>query len=133
MRKNEDFGSAGGLFEAKCGDGIKAEKKSEAVEVEVTVIQTHVNLKIQCQRRPGQLLHAIVALEDLRLTILHLNITSSQASVLYSFNLKVLFCLFASSFFIWSTHQSGIKSVYCAFDIVIIVIIIIMTKRETSV
>lgn len=99
MRKNEDFGSAGGLFEAKCGDGIKAEKKSEAVEVEVTVIQTHVNLKIQCQRRPGQLLHAIVALEDLRLTILHLNITSSQASVLYSFNLKVLFCLFASSFF----------------------------------
>lgn len=99
MRKNEDFGSAGGLFEAKCGDGIKAEKESEAVEVEVTVIQTHVNLKIQCQRRPGQLLHAIVALEDLRLTILHLNITSSQASVLYSFNLKVLFCLFASSFF----------------------------------
>ncbi|KAJ6878457.1 hypothetical protein NC652_032080 [Populus alba x Populus x berolinensis] len=35
------------------------------------------------------LLRAIVALEDLGLTVLHLNITSSQATVLYSFNLKL--------------------------------------------
>ncbi|XP_061359241.1 transcription factor bHLH57-like [Gastrolobium bilobum] len=75
--------------EAKCGGEVKAEKKSQAVAVEVTGIQTHVNLKIQCQRRHGQLIKAIVALEDLRLTILHLNITSLEASVLYSFNLKI--------------------------------------------
>lgn len=73
------------------GDEVMAENKSEAADIEVTVIQTHVNLKIQCPRRPGQLLKAIVALEDLRLTILHLNITTSQSTVLYSFNLKVLF------------------------------------------
>nr|KYP72004.1 Transcription factor bHLH70 [Cajanus cajan] len=90
VRKNEEVGSTTGMFEeqVKCGDEFKAEKKSESVAVEVTVIQAHVNLKIQCLRRHGQLIKAIVAFEDLKLTILHLNITSSEATVLYSFNLK---------------------------------------------
>ncbi|TKY61192.1 Transcription factor bHLH70 [Spatholobus suberectus] len=93
VRKNEEVGSSG-LFEhgyekVNCGDEVKAEKNSEAGAVEVTVIQTHVNLKIQCLRRPGKLIKAIVALENLRLTILHLNITSTEATVLYSFNLKI--------------------------------------------
>ncbi|GMN33392.1 hypothetical protein TIFTF001_046699 [Ficus carica] len=71
------------------GEEVRAENKSEAADIEVTVIQTHVNLKIQCPRRPGQLLTAIIALEDLRLSVLHLNITSSQDTVLYSFNLRI--------------------------------------------
>ncbi|KAK7294579.1 hypothetical protein RJT34_17468 [Clitoria ternatea] len=75
--------------EGNCGDEVKAENKSDAADIKVTLIQTHVNLKIECQRRPGQLIKVIVALEDLRLTILHLNITSSEASVLYSLNLKI--------------------------------------------
>lgn len=115
MRNNEDAagnGSSSGLCkpsslpagygmrssstseEAKFGDEVRAEVKSELGDIEVILIQTHVNLKIECQRRPGQLIKVIVALEDLRLTILHLNITSTVASVLYSFNLKVLLCLF---------------------------------------
>ena len=118
MRRNEENGSSG-LFkapsqyhetkptteEASCGDEVKAENKSESAHIEVILIQTHVNLKIRCQRRPGQLIKAIVALEDLRLTILHLNITSLPASVLYSFNLKVLICLFFlfPFFLMWST------------------------------
>ncbi|KAI4355321.1 hypothetical protein L6164_004105 [Bauhinia variegata] len=103
VRKNEEIGCSSGLFkpstpdngtrstmeEGNRGDEVKAENKSETADIEVTVIQNHVNMKIQCQRRPGQLLKAIVALEDLRLTILHLNITSAQGSVLYSFNLKI--------------------------------------------
>ncbi|KAJ4728013.1 transcription factor bHLH67-like [Melia azedarach] len=68
---------------------VKAESKTDGAEIEVIVIQSHVNLKIQCPRRPGQLLKAIVALEDLRLTFLHLNISSSQTTVHYSFNLKI--------------------------------------------
>ncbi|KAK8485900.1 hypothetical protein V6N11_069315 [Hibiscus sabdariffa] len=69
---------------------VKGESKAGAAEIEVNVIHNHVNLKIQCERRPGQLVQAIVTLESLRLTVLHLNITSSsQASVLYSFNLKM--------------------------------------------
>ncbi|KAK8630876.1 hypothetical protein V6N13_079647 [Hibiscus sabdariffa] len=68
---------------------VKGESKAGAAEIEVNVIHNHVNLKIQCERRPGQLVQAIVTLESLRLTVFHLNITSSQASVLYSFNLKL--------------------------------------------
>lgn len=80
-------------------DDMKAENKSDSADIKVTLIQTHVNLKIECQRKHGQLIKIIVALEELRLSILHLNITSSEDSVLYSFNLKVLFCLFTSSLF----------------------------------
>lgn len=75
---------------------VKAENKSEAADIKVTLIQTHVNLKIECKKRQGQLIKVIVALENLRLTILHLNITSSESSVFYSLNLKVLLCLFNS-------------------------------------
>ncbi|XVF22272.1 hypothetical protein REPUB_Repub12eG0159000 [Reevesia pubescens] len=78
-----------GSEDGNCGDEVKAESKSCAAEIEVNVIHNHVNLKIQCSRRSGQLLLAIVTLESLRLTVLHLNITSSQDSVLYSFNLKM--------------------------------------------
>ncbi|KAI8022362.1 Transcription factor bHLH70 [Camellia lanceoleosa] len=66
-----------------------AEKKSAAADVRVTVIQKHVNLKVECPRIPGQLLKAIVALEGLKLTVLHLNITSFETSIHYSFNLKI--------------------------------------------
>ncbi|XWS35962.1 hypothetical protein CRYUN_Cryun20dG0041700 [Craigia yunnanensis] len=82
-------GSGIGSEDGNCGEGVKAESESGAAEIEVNVIHNHVNLKIQCSRRPGQLLQAIVTLESLRFTNLHINITSSQASVLYSFNLKM--------------------------------------------
>ncbi|TYI00164.1 hypothetical protein ES332_A11G114900v1 [Gossypium tomentosum] len=78
-----------GSEDGHCGEEVKAESKTGAAEVEVNVIHNHVNLKIQCSRRAGQLIQAIVTLETLRLTVLHLNITTSQASVLYSFNLKM--------------------------------------------
>ncbi|KAG6663758.1 hypothetical protein CIPAW_02G045200 [Carya illinoinensis] len=108
MRKNQEGGEGSGAMDApsnglfmspQCrnasteeghrGEEVKAENKSEEAEIQVTVIQTHVNLKIQCQRKPGQLLKAIVALEELRLTVLHLNITSSESSILYSLSLKI--------------------------------------------
>lgn len=73
----------------KCEEKRTVKKKSEAAEIEVTAVQNHVNLKIKCQRSLGQLARAIVALEELSLTVLHLNISSSQATILYSFNLKL--------------------------------------------
>ncbi|XP_039007745.1 transcription factor bHLH70-like [Hibiscus syriacus] len=76
-------------MEPDYGDEVNAESKSGAAEIEVNVINSHVNLKIQCSRRVGQVVQAIVTLESFRLTVLHLNVTSSQASVLYSFNLKM--------------------------------------------
>ncbi|KAI3867226.1 hypothetical protein MKW98_001660 [Papaver atlanticum] len=60
------------------------------VDIEAVVVQTHVNLKILGPRKSGQLVRVIAALEqDLRLAILHLNVTSFEQSVLYSFNLKI--------------------------------------------
>ncbi|KAH9604200.1 hypothetical protein KSS87_004846 [Heliosperma pusillum] len=66
-----------------------AESKSCIADVEVKVLGFDAMIKILSRRRPGQLLRAIAALEDLRLTILHTNITTIEQTVLYSFNVKV--------------------------------------------
>ncbi|KAG9455439.1 hypothetical protein H6P81_008343 [Aristolochia fimbriata] len=77
-------------MEAYLNDIISSvENKTAVADIEVTLIQAHVNLKVLCQRRGGQLLKAIHALEHLSLTVLHLNVTSLHPSVLYSFNLKI--------------------------------------------
>ncbi|MED6150671.1 Metal tolerance protein 1 [Stylosanthes scabra] len=89
MRNKEE--EDGGMREeaSSGGNEAKAERWSKVGGIEVSVIQRHVNLRIQCERRAGILINAIVALENLSLTILHLNITSSHSSVLYSFSLKI--------------------------------------------
>ncbi|KAL1215930.1 Transcription factor bHLH57 [Cardamine amara subsp. amara] len=69
-------------FTARFGGG-------ETAEVEATVIQNHVNLKVRCKRGKGQILRAIVSIQDLKLAILHLTISSSFDFVFYSFNLKI--------------------------------------------
>ncbi|CAH8322805.1 unnamed protein product [Eruca vesicaria subsp. sativa] len=58
--------------------------------IEATLIQNHVNLKVECRKKQGQLLKGIVSLEKLRLTVLHLNISSLSCSLVsYCFNLKM--------------------------------------------
>ncbi|XP_054780328.1 transcription factor bHLH70-like [Prosopis cineraria] len=98
IRKNEEARSPYGETvkssslnneEREVEHGGEEEELKEAEIIEVTVIQTHVNLKIRCSKRQGQLVRAIVGLEDLRLSVLHLNITSSPGSVLFCFNLKI--------------------------------------------
>lgn len=60
------------------------------MDVQAIVVQGHVNLKVAGRRRSGQLVRAISALEELRLSVLHLNINSlDPSSILYSLNLKV--------------------------------------------
>ncbi|GMH00364.1 hypothetical protein Nepgr_002203 [Nepenthes gracilis] len=72
------------------GELFLEENRSAFVqEIEAVVIHNHVNLKIECRRRAGLLVKTILALEDLRLTVLHLNITSFQSLAHYSFNLKI--------------------------------------------
>ncbi|XP_010413325.1 PREDICTED: transcription factor bHLH67-like [Camelina sativa] len=66
------------------------EDQSCIPKIEATVIQNHVSLKVECLKKQGQLLKGIVSLEQLRLTVLHLNIApSSHSSVSYSFQLKM--------------------------------------------
>ncbi|KMS98023.1 hypothetical protein BVRB_4g096500 [Beta vulgaris subsp. vulgaris] len=66
-----------------------AESKSCIADVEVKVLGFDALIKILSRRRPGQLIKAIAALEDLHFTILHTNITTIEQTVLYSFNVKV--------------------------------------------
>ncbi|PKU70450.1 Transcription factor bHLH94 [Dendrobium catenatum] len=57
--------------------------------IEVGIVESHANLKMLSCRRPKQLLKLVMGLQNLQLTILHLNVTSVEPMVLYSFNLKV--------------------------------------------
>ncbi|KAG8057072.1 hypothetical protein GUJ93_ZPchr0002g26693 [Zizania palustris] len=75
------------------GAGAEAEasgsKPSAVADVEVTMVESHANLRVLSRRRPRQLLRLVVALQGYRLTVLHLNMTSAGHMVLYSFSLKV--------------------------------------------
>ncbi|KAJ7278595.1 hypothetical protein O6H91_13G066300 [Diphasiastrum complanatum] len=68
---------------------VFAESKSGLAEVEVKVVGSVAFVKILSQRRPGQLLKTIEALEGLCLTIVHTNITTIEQTVLYSFNVTL--------------------------------------------
>lgn len=63
--------------------------KASSAEIEVTLIETHANLRILSKRTHRQLLKLIAGLQSLRLTILHLNLTDFHPFVLYSISLKV--------------------------------------------
>lgn len=67
-----------------------AESKSCLADVEVKLLGFDAMIKILSRRRPGQLIKAVAALEDMQLSILHTNITTIEQTVLYSFNVKVL-------------------------------------------
>ncbi|KAF8091916.1 hypothetical protein N665_0432s0018 [Sinapis alba] len=58
-------------------------------EIEVTMVESHANVKILAKKRPKQLLKLVASIQSLRLTVLHLNVTTRDDSVLYSINLKV--------------------------------------------
>eukprot|EP01018_Ginkgo_biloba_P025778 Gb_32351 [translate_table: standard] len=66
-----------------------ADNKSPVADIEVKLVGCDAMIKILSQRRPGQLLKTIAALENLQFSILHTNITTIEQTVLYSFNVKV--------------------------------------------
>lgn len=66
-----------------------AEDKFSIADIEVTLIETHCSLKILSKKKHGQLLKIVTALEGFHMTILHLNITSMDETVLFSLNVKV--------------------------------------------
>ncbi|KAJ4874920.1 Transcription factor bHLH96 [Raphanus sativus] len=58
-------------------------------EIEVTMVESHASVKILAKKRPKQLLKLVASIQSLRLTLLHLNVTTHDCSVLYSISLKV--------------------------------------------
>ncbi|KAL7143927.1 hypothetical protein ABFS83_08G224300 [Erythranthe nasuta] len=67
------------------------ERRSGVADIEVTVVESHANIKLLTKRRPKQLLKLVAGFQSVYLTILHLNITAAAVdeSVLYSFSVKV--------------------------------------------
>lgn len=67
-----------------------AENQSGAIaDIEVTMVESHANLKIRSKRRPKQLLKLVSGLQNHRLSVLHLNVTTVHQFVLYSISVKV--------------------------------------------
>ncbi|WJX87791.1 hypothetical protein P8452_69945 [Trifolium repens] len=63
--------------------------KAAIADIEVTLIETHANLRILTRTRPGQLTKLVAGFQSLFLTILHLNVTTIQTLVFYSISAKV--------------------------------------------
>ncbi|XP_020104253.1 transcription factor bHLH94-like [Ananas comosus] len=69
--------------------GTVTDNQSAVADIEVTVVESHVNLKVLSKRQPKQLLKMVAGLQNLRFIPLHLNVTTVDDMVLYSFSLKV--------------------------------------------
>ncbi|XP_022740150.1 transcription factor bHLH94-like [Durio zibethinus] len=78
------------LSSAAAPDKSMAEKlPSSVADVEVTMVESHANLKILAKRHPKQLLKMVTGLHSLGLLVLHLNLTSVENMVLYSLSVRV--------------------------------------------
>ncbi|KAL4285453.1 hypothetical protein GQ457_16G027110 [Hibiscus cannabinus] len=63
--------------------------KESIADIEVTLIQTHANLRILSRKAPKQLPKLVAGFRSLHLSILHLNVTSMDTLVLYTISAKV--------------------------------------------
>ncbi|KAH6822626.1 basic helix-loop-helix DNA-binding superfamily protein [Perilla frutescens var. hirtella] len=68
---------------------VVAERRSSIADIEVMMVESHANIKLSTKRRSKQLLKLVAGFQSIGLTILHLNITTVDHSVLYSFSVKV--------------------------------------------
>ncbi|KAG8066028.1 hypothetical protein GUJ93_ZPchr0004g39256 [Zizania palustris] len=66
-----------------------AENRGGVADIEVSLVETHASLRVMAPRRPGQLLKMVAGLQELRLTVLHLNVTALGSLALYSISVKV--------------------------------------------
>lgn len=66
------------------------DKRSAAIaDIEVTMVESHANIKVLSRKHPKQLLKMVAGLHSLHLIVLHLNVTTVENLVLYSFSVKV--------------------------------------------
>ncbi|KAJ8541340.1 hypothetical protein K7X08_002156 [Anisodus acutangulus] len=74
---------------ASCDSPPLAAEKMSVADIEVSMAESHANLKILSKRRPKQLLKIVAGLQCLWVTVLHLNVTTVDHMVLYSLSLKL--------------------------------------------
>ncbi|XP_021288319.1 transcription factor bHLH71-like [Herrania umbratica] len=63
--------------------------KASIADIEVTLIETHANLRILSRKGPSHLSKLVAGFQSLYLSILHLNVTTIYPLVLYSISAKV--------------------------------------------
>lgn len=68
---------------------VTVARRSSVADIEVRMMESHANINILSKRRPKQLLKMVAGFQSICLDILHLNITTVDQSVLYSFSVKV--------------------------------------------
>ncbi|KAK8484565.1 hypothetical protein V6N13_109978 [Hibiscus sabdariffa] len=74
----------------QCSNDLQSTATVESIaDIEVTMVETHANVKILSKKRPRQLLKLVAGLQGLRLAILHLNVTTMDGMALYSISVKV--------------------------------------------
>lgn len=93
------------------------ESSSSPAEIEVTVVESHANIKIMAKKKPRQLLKLVASLQSLRLTLLHLNVTTLHNSILYSISVKVHAFSTSHHYFVcfWGNHEIKVinMTVWC--------------------
>uniref|UniRef100_A0A0E0K9V3 BHLH domain-containing protein n=1 Tax=Oryza punctata TaxID=4537 RepID=A0A0E0K9V3_ORYPU len=77
------------VMDDTAGSAESGRQPAAIADIEVTMVEGHASLKVLARRRPKQLLKLVVGLQQLRIPPLHLNVTTVDAMVLYSFSLKV--------------------------------------------
>ncbi|KAL5217761.1 hypothetical protein ABZP36_018445 [Zizania latifolia] len=80
-----------GVFVTPQYTSFSEARGSSGVDVEATAaVGGHVRVRVAGRRWTGRLVRAVAAMEDLRLTVLHLAVTSvGHDAVVYCFNLKM--------------------------------------------
>ncbi|KAL5207854.1 hypothetical protein ABZP36_032289 [Zizania latifolia] len=68
---------------------LHGENRPGVADIEVSLVETHASIRVMSPRRPVQLFKLIAGLQALRLTVLHLNVTTLDSLVLYTFSVKV--------------------------------------------
>ncbi|KAK1438427.1 hypothetical protein QVD17_04236 [Tagetes erecta] len=63
--------------------------KASIADIEVTLIETHANIRILSRKRLTQLSKMVACFQTLHLSVLHLNVTTLDPLVLYSISVKV--------------------------------------------
>ncbi|KAH6774075.1 basic helix-loop-helix DNA-binding superfamily protein [Perilla frutescens var. hirtella] len=74
---------------SQVGNKYTSQSKAAIADIEVTLIETHANIRILSRRRVRQLSKIVGAFHSVFLTVLHLNVTTLHSLVLYSISAKV--------------------------------------------
>ncbi|KAK0588903.1 hypothetical protein LWI29_006864 [Acer saccharum] len=64
-------------------------KQAAIADIEVTLIETHANIRILSPKSPRQLSKLVSGFQSLHLSVLHLNVTTLHPLVLYSISAKI--------------------------------------------